>query len=59
MGKNLYLNQIECHCFWLCCFVSITYKPLLSNKQIEYNDYLVLLHNHVLLNVNDILNCYR
>lgn len=35
--------------------MSIPYKPILSNIQIEYNDYLVLQHNHVLLNMKDIL----
>lgn len=41
--------------FWLCCFKSIPFKPILSDIQIEYNGYLVLQHNHVLLNIKDIL----
>lgn len=41
--------------FRLCCFMSIPYKQILSNIQIEYNGYLVLQHNHVLLNMKDIL----
>lgn len=57
-GKNL--NQIVCYFFfWLCCFMSITYKPILSKIQIEYNGCLVLQHNYVLLNVKYILNYFR
>lgn len=45
--------------FWLCCFTSITYKPISSNIKIEYIGYLVLQHNRVLMNVKYILNCLR
>lgn len=35
--------------------MSITYKPILSNMQVKCNGYLVLQHNHVLLNERNIL----
>lgn len=35
--------------------MSITYKPILYYIQIEYNGFLVFQHNHVVLNVKDIL----
>lgn len=57
-GKKLKSN---CMLFFFClsCFMSITYKPILSKIQIEYNGCLVLQHNYVLLNVKYILNYFR